>query len=559
MTTDPAPATPTGPVVDVRGLTLTTDPGGEELHGDAPRVEPVVLLDDVTFRVEPGETVLVTGHSGAGKSSLLRVLNGLVPHVYPGRVTGHVEVGGVDPSTADLAAAGRTAATVFQNPRTQFFATDVLSEIAFGVSNAELPRDEILTRVDDAAHRFDLTGLLDRGMAELSGGERQRVALASAVVSRPRLYLLDEPTANLDAAGTRHFTEAVRHVRAAGATVVIAEHRMHHLVGVVDRVVQMEGGRIVRDRPADEFWVMSAAERAAGGFRAFDEPAEDALPPVPVPVGGGGDGDGDGGGDGLTVEDLAVRRAGPGRRRRWGLGRAGRSGGGRGGDGDLLWSIPAARFPRGAVTCVTGRNGAGKSTLLRVLVGLQKADGVIRLDGEELSPRRRRAVCSAVMQDVNRQLFGESVDDELQLSVRGARAVHARGDAPGGQAGEPEGRPAGGPADDHANEPAGGPDDAVPGGGELLGSLGLAGMGDRHPLSLSGGQRQRLAVATARIAGSDVIVFDEPTSGLDLGAMEQMAAVIRSCADRGAVVILVTHDRELMERVGDHELRVGAE
>ncbi|MEL4182962.1 ATP-binding cassette domain-containing protein, partial [Corynebacterium bovis] len=233
-------------------------------------------------------------------------------------------------------------------------------------------------------------------------------------------------------------------------------------------------------------------------------------------------------------------------------------GGGRRGDGDLLWSIPAARFPRGAVTCVTGRNGAGKSTLLRVLVGLQKADGVIRLDGEELSPRRRRAVCSAVMQDVNRQLFGESVDDELQLSVRGARAVHARGDVPGGQAGEPEGRPADG-SDDRANEPAGGPDDAVPGGGELLGSLGLAGMGDRHPLSLSGGQRQRLAVATARIAGSDVIVFDEPTSGLDLGAMEQMAAVIRSCADRGAVVILVTHDRELMERVGDHELRVGAE
>ncbi|MFE1667784.1 ATP-binding cassette domain-containing protein, partial [Corynebacterium bovis] len=236
---------------------------------------------------------------------------------------------------------------------------------------------------------------------------------------------------------------------------------------------------------------------------------------------------------------------------------------GRGGDGDLLWSIPAARFPRGAVTCVTGRNGAGKSTLLRVLVGLQKADGVIRLDGEELSPRRRRAVCSAVMQDVNRQLFGESVDDELQLSVRGARAVHARGDVPGGQAGEPEdrpeSRPADGPADDRANEPEGGPDDAVPGGGELLGSLGLAGMGDRHPLSLSGGQRQRLAVATARIAGSDVIVFDEPTSGLDLGAMEQMAAVIRSCADRGAVVILVTHDRELMERVGDHELRVGAE
>ncbi|MBC3186406.1 ABC transporter ATP-binding protein [Corynebacterium sp. zg-331] len=468
MITDPIPDS-SRPVVDIRGLTLTTDPGGE------------ALLDDVTLRIDPGEIVLVTGHSGAGKSSLLRVVNGLVPHVYPGRVSGHVEVGGQDPSRIDLATAGRTAATVFQNPRTQFFATDVLSEIAFGVSNAELPRDEILARVDAAAGRFELTGLLSRGMAELSGGERQRVALAAAVVSRPQLYLLDEPTANLDIESTRRFTEAVWRVRKAGATVIIAEHRMHHLVGVVDRVVQMEGGRIVGDRSADDFWAMTPQQRIAGGLRAFEEPPEDGLAPVPRT-----------GGDGLTAENLVVRRSGKKR-----------------------LSLPAARFPRGAVTCVTGRNGAGKSTLLRVLVGLQKAEGVVRLDGQELSLRRRRAVCSAVMQDVNRQLFGESVEDELRLSARGAR------------------------------------DEEV-----LLASLGLAGLGDRHPLSLSGGQRQRLAVATARIAGSEVIVFDEPTSGLDLRAMEQMAMVIRSCAEEGAVVILVTHDRELMDRVGDYELRV---
>ncbi|KQB83514.1 putative HMP/thiamine import ATP-binding protein YkoD [Corynebacterium oculi] len=434
------------PVVHARGLTLTT--------------EQTVLLDDVNLRVDPGEAVLITGRSGAGKSSLLRVLNGLVPHVYPGSLSGSVEVGGIDPATADLAVTGRIAATVFQNPRTQFFATDVLSEIALGASNAGLPREDILRRIDEAAERFELTGLLGRGMTELSGGERQRVALAAAVVSRPRLYLLDEPTANLDAASTRHFAEAVRDLRESGATLIIAEHRLHHLVGVVDRVVRMEGGRIVSDLPAEEFWAMPRA-----GLRSFEEPPENPLPPASL------------GGDGLTVEN--------------------------------------ARFPRGAVTCVTGRNGAGKSTLLRMVVGLHKAKGKVRLDGKELSPRRRRAVCAAVMQDVNRQLFGESVEDELRLGLRGRRDFRA-----------------------------------------LLASLGLAGLEDRHPLSLSGGQRQRLAVATARIAEAEVIVFDEPTSGLDLEAMEQMAEVIRSCAEQGAVVIVVTHDRELVDRVGDYELRV---
>lgn len=227
--------------------------------------------------------VLVTGGSGSGKSSLVNALNGFIPHIRPTRIGGDVKVDGLEPAEVELAEAGRVAATVFQNPRTQFFATDVLSEIAFGASNQGVPREEILRRIDAAVDLLDLAHLLDRRMGELSGGERQRVALASAVVSRPRLFLLDEPTANLDDASTQAVAEALAHLKGAGATILVAEHRLHYLRGLVDRVVQLHRGRVVADCPAAEFWEMGEGERRDAGLRSLVAPASDPLPAPPPP------------------------------------------------------------------------------------------------------------------------------------------------------------------------------------------------------------------------------------------------------------------------------------
>ena len=176
-------------MIEVKDLSITVEAPGEaggaqgSSVGQTPEAVTATLLDSIDIRVQPGEMVLVTGGSGSGKSSLVNALNGFIPHIRPARISGDVKVDGLDPAEVELAEAGRVAATGFKNPRTQFFATAVLWEIAFGASNQGVPREEILRRIHSAVDLLDLAHLLDRRMGELSGGERQRVALASAVVS----------------------------------------------------------------------------------------------------------------------------------------------------------------------------------------------------------------------------------------------------------------------------------------------------------------------------------------------------------------------------------------
>lgn len=472
-------------MIECADLSVAVEPSGLAAeYNDAPAVP---VLESIDLRVKAGEVVLLTGGSGSGKTSLIGALNGFMPHLRPAQIRGRVCITGMVPAEVELTDIGQAVATVFQNPRTQFFATDVLSELAFGAANQGVARAEILRRVRTIAADLDLKDLLHRRMGELSGGQRQRVAMASALVTQPHVFLLDEPTANLDAASTAAVSHALAHLKETGATILVAEHNVHYLRDHVDRVVQLERGKIIADRSAVAFWGLEDKERRDAGLRTLVPPVHTPLPSPPT----GGDA------QGLELRGLSVERG-----------------------GRRLWTIGQVNVPRGAVTCVTGPNGVGKSTLVQVLVGLCRAQGAVRLDGKALSRRERRRRCFAVMQDVNRQLFGVSVTEELSLG-RGTLAA----------------------------------DEAT----AVLAELGLAGTEQRHPLSLSGGQRQRLAVATAIASGAgreaaDVIIFDEPTSGLDLRAMERMAGVIRRCAERGAVVILVTHDRELVDMVGDYEL-----
>lgn len=478
-------------MITINGLTVTVE---TMMVDDVDSADPgaidtddVTLLDDVTLTITAGETVVITGGSGSGKTSLISTINGLIPHIRPAVIDGDVSVNGIIPSDVDITDVGCTTATVFQNPRTQFFATDVMSEIAFGAANQGIPRDEILRRIDDATSLLGLADLRHRRMAELSGGERQRVAIASALVANPSVILLDEPTANLDDASTQAVAEAIARLKAAGATIVIAEHKLYYLKGLADRIVELRHGTVVADRSAEQFWAMSDKQRRDAGLRSLHAPEHSPRPPC-QDVGTRG---------GLHLRGVSATR-----------------------DGRPLWTIDAASAPRGAVTCVTGPNGVGKTTLVQALSGLFRCHGDVVLDGTTMSTRQRRRQCAVVMQDVNRQLFGTTVWEELYVGRSHPCDAEAHG---------------------------------------VLAELGLDGMEGRHPLSLSGGQRQRLAVATAVVDDgdghmADIIIFDEPTSGLDFHSMEAMAGVIRRCADRGAVVLVVTHDRELVDTVGDFEI-----
>lgn len=446
-------------------------------------------LRDLDLTVGRGETVLLCGPSGCGKSSVLKLVNGLIPHFHEGTLTGKVTVDGVPVPDTPIDRVGRLTATVFQNPRTQFFAGDVTSEIAFALENAGLPAADIERRVRSAADALDVGGLLGRDLGGLSGGQQQQVACAAAKAIDPEVYLFDEPTSNLSAAAIDRITALVRRLRADGRTILIAEHRLYFLKGLVDWVVVMRDGAITGRFTGAEFWRLPAATRREMGLRSLERPEPPRLPtvaagpsprPGPAPDAGG-----------LEIRDVRFAY----------------------GDTPVL-DIGGLRFPSGTVTALTGPNGAGKSTLARAVCGLLKPGGSFVLDGAPMPARRRLRASYIVMQDVNRQLFTDSVETEMRLGARAGELDPARID-------------------------------------RQLAESDLDGARERHPLALSGGQKQRLVVATARLTRRRVYVFDEPSSGVDHRHLRSITEVLRSLAAEGAVVIVITHDDELTGLAAD--------
>ena len=501
------------------------------------------VLTDVSLAPAAGSLTLVCGASGSGKSTLVRLVNGLVPHFHHGRRDGEVLVEGREVADTPIEQMGRVTATVFQDPATQFFTTTVADELAFAPQNYQVPAQEIRRRRLRAVEELGIEDLLGRDLKGLSGGQLQKVACAQALVQDTPVVLLDEPTSNLDPRAIEDVRAAVARLRELGRTVVVAEHRVYFLEGLADEVVLMQDGRVAGRMSGADFYAMGE-ERRSLGLRTLERP-ELRVPVTPVAAlrdGGPGDGGtvpgaggapgtgaalgagdapgvragvapGTGGADVPGTGDVpgagaAARPAGPGE---------GRTGGAQGGQGGLLvedlvverggrriLDIASLRFPAGAITGVTGVNGIGKTTLARAVCRLQRArrGARVTLDGQEL----RHGQAFLVMQDVHRQLFAESVSQE-------------------------------------ASAPQ-------------LERLDLAGLAERHPLSLSGGQKQRLVIATAVDQDARVIVLDEPTSGVDYRHLLTIAAELRSLADEGRVVVVISHDIEFLNECADHVIEI---
>ena len=454
------------------------------------------VLDDVDMDVTPGALTLVCGASGSGKSTVLRLLNGLIPNFHEGELSGRVLIDDEDVSSAPIERSGLRTATVFQNPASQFFTTTVADELAFAPQNYRVEAGEIRRRRAGALEELGIGDLADRDLRTLSGGQVQKVACAQALAQRTPVILLDEPTSNLDPRAIDDVRAAIGRLKAAGRTLVVAEHRIYFLRGLVDEVVIMGRGRVVHRMAGEELWRIGEARRKELGLRALERPrlavrpaglaaiaggpggrpgAEDAVGNGAVDADDADDAAGDGA-DGLLIENLQVERS-----------------------DRLVLDIPRLFFPAGAVTGVVGANGIGKTTLARAVCRLQRARRGARmsLGGREL--RSGRAFL--VMQDVHRQLFTESVSQE-------------------------------------ASAPQ-------------LERLDLAALADRHPLSLSGGQKQRLVIATAIDQDARVLILDEPTSGVDHRHLVAIAAELRDLAREGRVVIVISHDVEFLNECAD--------
>ena len=206
------------------------------------------VLLDIDLTVHEGEYVVITGPSGCGKTTLCRCLNGLIPNFYGGDLRGSLVVNGLSVMSTPTSTLAQHVGLVFQDPESQLFLLTVEREIAFGLENLGLPREEIVRRVDEALDLIGISHLKDRGPYELSGGEQQKVALATCIAMRPKLLVLDEPTANLDVVSALNILRLLDDIRRkTGVTIVLVEHRLEAVATVADRFIVMDGGRIVLD------------------------------------------------------------------------------------------------------------------------------------------------------------------------------------------------------------------------------------------------------------------------------------------------------------------------
>ena len=430
-------------------------------------------LVNIDLIIPDGQVILLCGQSGCGKTTLTRLVNGLIPNYYEGELSGEVLLDGKNISRLPLYETAKYVGSVFQNPRTQFFTVDSTSELAFGCENQGLPEEEIIHRVKSTAQQFDMDNLLGKNIFSLSGGEKQKIACASVSASNPPIIVLDEPSSNLDMSATKDLRRMIQIWKQQGKTVIIAEHRLYYLKELIDRVIYLKDGKIEKDYLASDALKLSAAQQVEMGLRPFDLCA---FPVTAHPVASSG-----------SIECENFHFAYTKQR-------------------DAL-DIDSLSLPQAGIIAVIGHNGAGKSTLARCLCGLEKhCKGIVKVDGKPYNRKQRLSLCYMVMQDVNHQLFCETVDDEVRLGM----------------------------VEDNA--------DIVQ---QILEQMDLSEYTDRHPMSLSGGQKQRVAVASAILAEKELLIFDEPTSGLDYHHMEQTAQLISAQMGKKTCLI-VTHDPELI-------------
>jgi len=522
---------------------------------------PNPTLREIDLHIDDGEFVLLLGASGSGKSTLIQCLNGLVPKVAGGNLEGEIVIGGKDLRNYKVHQLALDVGIVFQNPDTQLFALTVEKDVAFGPENLGMPKDEIMRRMDRSIAIVGMERMRDRFIFTLSGGEKQRVAIAGTLAMEPSVMVLDEPTSDLDPAGTGEVLSIVRRLnQEKDMTIILIEHKIDEVVHLADRVVVMDRGRIIMDDTPDKVFssgheqlkrigialpqlseiahilkskrgsddcsgdlpVYSQYGAVFAGlceiFRdlpSYQKPSASAtLPTSPTAV--------------TTTPSITATTATAttatvttppsppavpapkpkieirNLRHTFDDGTIGLD--------DINLVVPAGDF-----VAFIGHNGSGKTTLASHLIGLLRPEkGTISIDGVDISGMPVATLAQKVgylFQNPDNQIFTDSVIQELGF---GLKNIKLRNDV----------------IEERVER--------------AIAMMELSEFRNRHPHSLSRGQRQRLAVASILAMEPDVIVLDEPTTGQDWGHVNRFLGQIRHLNELGKTIILITHDMNLV-------------
>jgi energy-coupling factor transport system ATP-binding protein len=486
-------------------------------------------LREVSLEVEPGELVALAGRSGSGKTTLLRAASGLVPHFHGGDVAGGVETAGLDAREHGPAELAGSVGYVAQDPETQVVSTTVHAELALPLELRGDPPASRARAVEEVALALAIPHLLDRTVDSLSGGEVQRVALAAALVARPPLVLLDEPTSQLDPVAGDELVSLLRRLNEEwGTAVILCEHRLERCLAASDRVIAMQAGTIAFDGPPPAFLDWAVAHDpalATPGARLFDLAGIRPLPvgvkdarktlAAQVPDGGRGN-PSQGPARPKGMAGLLPQPDAP-----QALRRVPRPPPESALDVRDVWvELDPGSGPRavlrgvdlnvtvGERVALMGRNGAGKSTLLRCAAGL-----IAPVRGSVAVP----AGCALLPQDPGDLMVRERVGDEL----------------PGEQ------------------------------GRAALEAVDLAWAAEADPRDLSGGERQRLALAivmAGRVAPDrlpGLICLDEPTRGMDRARKDELVRWAHELSSHGSAVVIATHDVEFAAAFADRAVLLG--
>ncbi len=467
------------------------------------------VIEDLSFEISEGEMVLVMGHTGSGKSSLLRLVNGLVPHHTGGILAGEIIVDGRSTRTSKPGELAGIVGIVGQNPIATFVTDTVEEELAFGLEALNFPNDVMRKRVEEALDQVGLAPLRNRDIATLSGGEQQRLAIAAALVMHPKVLVLDEPTSALDPVASEEILAILhRLVHDLSVTVILAEHRLERVIGYVDRILLIEGdGSSAIGTPSEILKKSDLVPPIVRLTRALDleevgtstrdvrritEKLRSDLPESERPSHIAGRAL-------VSAKDICLSY----------------------GEKEALKEV-SIELRASEITALMGRNGAGKSSLIKALVGLMEPkSGYINIDGVNLmqikqSERSQRI--GYIPQEPGDLLYLTSVNDECSRADK---------------------------------------DNALPKGAtfELLHEMLPSISGNSHPRDLSEGERLTLVLALVLSGAPDILILDEPTRGLDYSAKNRLMALLhnRAC-EEGTTILIATHDVEIVAEVADRTI-----